>query len=106
MSQDIRALLWGMKIAFKLGLTALLVSGLTACQTIDEERFANVECKDLKQLVATENLASLSQPEGSGMYRTANDRENRDRLFNIFDELDDDTKRNAELRAAYRNNCR
>lgn len=94
-----------MKMTLKLCASVLLLMGLSACETIDEERFANIACNDLKQLVATENLAALSTPDVIGLYRTSEDRENRDAL-NIFDLSDKDRKRQAELRAAYRNNCR
>jgi len=77
----------------------------TSALGFDEERFANIACNDLKQLVATENLAALSTPDVSGLYRTSEDRENRD-ARNIFDLSDNDRKHQAELRAAYRNNCR
>jgi len=90
------------KLAFILLSSAVL---LQACETIDETRYANVECKDLKQLVAADNLSTLGQPQGTGLYRIANDQENREHR-NLFDGLDDDTKRAAELRAAYRNNCK
>lgn len=94
-----------MKMTLKLCASVLLLTGLSACETIDEERFANIACNDLKQLVATENLAALSTPDVSGLYRTSEDRENRD-ARNIFDLSDNDRKHQAELRAAYRNNCR
>ena len=94
-----------MKTRFKIASCAALITGLSACKTIDEARYASVECKDLKQLIATENLASLSAPDPTGLYRTSEDRENND-ARNVFDLSDQDRKRQAEMRAAYRNNCR
>ena len=94
-----------MKPSYLVLMSIISAVMLSACETIDETRYANVQCKDLKELVAAGNLASLSQPQNSGLYRTADDRENRN-TRNIFDRLDDDTKRQAELRAAYRNNCK
>ena len=94
-----------MKTLFELSSMALLIAGLAACATIDEERFASVPCKDLKQLVATAHLVALSQPQDTGLYQVANDRDNRE-IDNIFDVTEDEKKRQAELRAAYRNNCR
>lgn len=94
-----------MKTIIKFTVSAILFSGLAACETIDEERFASVPCKDLKQLVATDNLVSLSRPQDTGLFQAAKLRDNRD-IDNIFETKSDDQKRNAELRAAYRNNCR
>ena len=94
-----------MKALFKIASCAALITGLSACETIDEARYASVECKDLKQLMASENLASLSAPTATGLYRTSDDRENND-LLNVLDLSDKDKKRRAEMRAAYRNNCR
>ena len=94
-----------MKTLFELSSMALLIAGLSACVTIDEERFANVPCKDLKQLVATDHLVALSQPQDTGLYQVANDRDNQE-IDNIFDFTEEEKKRQAELRAAYRNNCR
>ncbi len=94
-----------MKILTRAFLTSIAVIGLGACETINEDRFASVACNDLKQLMAAENLAALSQTPETGLYRTRNDRENRDAL-NVLDMSDKDRKRQAELRAAYRNNCK
>ena len=94
-----------MKTIIKFTVSAILFSGLAACETIDEERFASVPCKSLKQLIATDNLVTLSRPQDTGLFQVANDRDNQD-IDNIFDAKEEDIKRNAELRAAYRNNCR
>ena len=93
-----------MKTYFKMSLLALITTGLSACETIDEERYASIACKDLKQLVATENLSSLSAPQDSGLIGLFEEEESR-KAANIFDLSDKDRRRQAELRAAYRNNC-
>ena len=94
-----------MKTRYLMVMSIMLALALAGCETIDEARYANVDCKDLKQLMATDNLASLSQPQDTGLYRSANERQDRESR-GLFDGLDNDRKRQAELRAAYRNNCR
>lgn len=94
-----------MKTCFKLAAIAALIAGLSACETIDEERYANVACKDLKQLVSADGLKALSQSQDTGLYGLANERDNR-RADNVLSVGDADRKRLAELRAAYRNNCK
>lgn len=77
---------------------------LSGCETIDEERYAGVACQDIKQLMATQNLSTLSQPED--YFGVAeNDKRTREGR-NLFERLESDKKTAAELRAAYRNNCR
>lgn len=94
-----------MKSLSKIMCISLFAIGIGACETIDEDRYASVACNDLKQLVAAENLATLGQTPITGLYRSRNDRENRDAM-SVLDMSDKDKKRQAELRAAYRNNCK
>lgn len=93
-----------MKTVLKLTYVCVLLTGLTACQTIDEDRYANLACNDLKQLVTTDNLAALTQPKADGLYATSVERDSRQNR-NLFSGLDNDKRRQAELRAAFRNNC-
>lgn len=89
------------KLAKNIGF-ALCVLSLSACQTIDEERFAALPCDDIKQLVAQDNFASLSQSRD--FFTQTRDEYNNTDAIDLFS-FDKDTQYSAELRAAFRNHC-
>jgi hypothetical protein len=77
--------------------------GLSACLTLDDERFADVPCQDLKKLIAQDNLRALaSAPDFK--FRNLRDVDRKDKQ--IFANLSEEEQHSAELRAAYKNMCR
>ncbi len=84
-----------------LSLVAIAFA-LSACATIDEDRYASLACKDMTALMAMDNLSAMSRPSDY-LYEMAEDRDQRGVDVNW---LSQDEKRRAELRASFRNKCK
>jgi hypothetical protein len=74
----------------------------SACLTIDEERFSDVACADLKNLLAQDNLRALASTTDF-KFNNLRDADRKDKQ--IFASPDSGEKQSLELRAAYKNMC-